>query len=87
MNRILLIGAFAVAAYFLLGSQGGGGSMATTQMPGTTGPQYTGDASTWTKEQVSKWSKTMLIANGFWDEATQASTPAFNALPTATGGF
>jgi hypothetical protein len=86
MNRILLIGAFAVAAYFLLGMQGGGGS-ATTQMPNTTGTQYTGNASTWTREQVSKWSKTMMIEYGFWDSATNATTPAFAALPSSTGGF
>jgi hypothetical protein len=45
----------------------------------TGGPDYT--TTNLSRAKVSKWSKTALIANGFYDPLTGAPTPAFYALP------
>lgn len=43
------------------------------------GPDYS--LANLTRAKVSKWSKAMLIEHGFYDNITNAPTPAFYALP------
>jgi len=55
--------------------------MATPSLPDTVpgGPDYATAAHT--RVQVAKWSKTALIAAGYWNNETNSMTPAFYALP------
>lgn len=83
----LIVGAVGLAAIYLyfIGREGGPGDSLPSDL--SDGVQYTGTPETWTREQVSKWSKTMMIRYGFWDDSTNATTPAYHALPTKAGGF
>lgn len=50
---------------------------------GTAGPDYI--TTPHTREQVNRWSKTAMIAAGYWDPNTNVTTARYRSLPSQGG--